>query len=221
MRSGVTSAESEPLLILGARSFAREAADLVSDLPQFRVAGFVENVERERCAERIDERPVYWIDEIGGLASTHRVVCAFGSTKRRGLIERAEQMGFRFATLVHPSARVSTRSRLGDGCIVCPGAQVASGARLGRHVLVNRGALLGLEAEFGDVVTIGPGANVGGHGIVGDGCYIGMGAIVLERIRVGEGAVVAAGSVVNRDVPPRVLVAGMPAVVVQRGVDGL
>jgi maltose O-acetyltransferase len=43
------------------------------------------------------------------------------------------------------------------------------------------------------------------------GCYVGAGALILPGVTVGEGAVVAAGAVVTRDVPPRKVVAGVPA----------
>jgi 2,3,4,5-tetrahydropyridine-2-carboxylate N-succinyltransferase len=42
----------------------------------------------------------------------------------------------------------------------------------------------------------------------------------VERVAIGDGSVVAAGAVVTRDVPDHVMVAGMPAVIVKRGVDG-
>jgi acetyltransferase-like isoleucine patch superfamily enzyme len=43
------------------------------------------------------------------------------------------------------------------------------------------------------------------------GCYVGAGALILPGVTIGEGAVVAAGAVVTRDVPPRKVVAGVPA----------
>jgi acetyltransferase-like isoleucine patch superfamily enzyme len=43
------------------------------------------------------------------------------------------------------------------------------------------------------------------------GCYLGAGCLVLPGVTVGEGAVVAAGAVVTRDVPPHVVVGGVPA----------
>ncbi len=46
---------------------------------------------------------------------------------------------------------------------------------------------------------------------IGDGVFIGMGAVIAAPITVGEGAVVGAGSVVVQDVPPRTVVAGVPA----------
>jgi acetyltransferase-like isoleucine patch superfamily enzyme len=53
---------------------------------------------------------------------------------------------------------------------------------------------------------------------IGDGVWIGAGAKVLKGVTVGPGAAVAAGAVVTRDVPPRTLVAGVPARVVREGI---
>lgn len=209
-----------PLLILGARSFAREVADLLSDIPAFTLQGFVENLDPQRCGQKIDGLPVYWVDEIAALSATHLGICALGSTHRRAFIENAAGQGLRFASLVHPSARVSSTCTVGEGSIVCPGVQIASRAQIGRHVLINRGALIGHNVEIGDFVTVGPGANIGGFSSVGGGAHIAMGAIVVDRIAIGSGSMVAAGAVVTREVACNVMVAGMPAVVVQRGIDG-
>jgi len=52
-----------------------------------------------------------------------------------------------------------------------------------------------------------------------DGVWIGMNATVLKGVTVGERAVVAAGAVVTRDVPPRAMVAGVPAQVIKTEVE--
>jgi acetyltransferase-like isoleucine patch superfamily enzyme len=43
------------------------------------------------------------------------------------------------------------------------------------------------------------------------GCFVGAGATILAGVTLGREAFVAAGSVVAEDVPPRTLVAGVPA----------
>jgi acetyltransferase EpsM len=210
----------DPVVILGARTFAREVSNLLSDMPAFELKGFVENQERERCGQLIGGLPVLWVDQIAGMAATHQGICALGSTHRREFIENAVGQGLKFITLIHPTARVSSQSTAAEGTIVCPGAQVSSHTTIGRHVLVNRGALIGHDVQVGDYVTIGPGANIAGFCRIGAGTYIGMGAIVVDRLVVGRGSVIAAGAVVTRDVPDHVMVAGMPARVVKRGIDG-
>lgn len=48
------------------------------------------------------------------------------------------------------------------------------------------------------------------------GAWLGARCVILPGVTVGEGAVVAAGAVVVKDVPPNVMVAGVPAKVVKQ-----
>lgn len=50
---------------------------------------------------------------------------------------------------------------------------------------------------------------------IGSDVWIGGGAIILDGVTIGDGAVIAAGAVVNRDVPPGVVIAGIPARVIR------
>jgi carbonic anhydrase/acetyltransferase-like protein (isoleucine patch superfamily) len=90
--------------------------------------------------------------------------------------------------------RVGSRTSIQDNCVV--------------HVSAQGPTLIG------DEVTVGHGAVLESCA-VGRGSLIGMNAVVLQRVEVGEHAVIAAGAVVpiGMVVPPRTLVAGVPAVV--------
>jgi acetyltransferase-like isoleucine patch superfamily enzyme len=46
---------------------------------------------------------------------------------------------------------------------------------------------------------------------IGDRVFLGANAVVLMGVTIGDEAVVGAGAVVTRDVPPRTVVAGVPA----------
>ena len=50
---------------------------------------------------------------------------------------------------------------------------------------------------------------------IGKGVYLGANVTVLPGSQVGDGSLVAAGAVVTRDVPPRMVVAGVPARIVK------
>ncbi len=56
--------------------------------------------------------------------------------------------------------------------------------------------------------------NVFGKIEVKDNCFIGVSSIILPNVTIGPNSVVGAGSVVTRDVPPNVVVAGVPAKVI-------
>jgi acetyltransferase EpsM len=208
------------LVILGTSLFAPEVTDLAEDTGRFDVTAFIENLDRAKTRQPFLGRPVVWIDEAAPLASTHEAVCALGTTHRSAFIEQAASVGFRFARIEHPGARVSGTSTVGEGSVLSVGAIVAAHSRLGRHVIVNRGALIGHHTTIHDYVTISPGANVAGAVTIGEGAYIGIGAIVLDRVRIGAHAVVGAGAVVTQDVPDRVQVMGIPAKVTRENIDG-
>jgi acetyltransferase EpsM len=210
---------AQPLLILGTRTFAVEVADLASE-SGFAVAGFVENLDPERCSETLDGLPIHWIEAVSQLAGTHRAVCGLGTTHRSRFADQAAQEGLRFATVVHPSARLARTSSLGEGAVVSVAVVVAAHTRIGRHVLINRGSLIGHHTVIGDFVSVQSGANIAGSCTIGDATYIGMGAVVLDHITVGSHSVVGAGAVVTKDVPDNVQVMGVPARVTKAGIEG-
>lgn len=209
----------QPLLVLGTRDFSFEIAELAEDTGEYEVTAFVENLSRDRCRETLEGRPIVWIDDAAELAATHLAVCGLGTTRRRVFVEQAESLGLRFATVVHPSARVPRSSSLGDGTIVSAGAILGTRCRLGRHVFVNRGALVGHHTVVEDYASVMPGANIAGFCRIGTGAYVAIGAVVVDRTAVGAGALVGAGAVVTRDVPERTQVLGVPATLVREGIE--
>lgn len=75
-----------------------------------------------------------------------------------------------------------------------------------------------LHADAGYPCTVGAGVSVGHSAVVhgctvGDNCLIGMSATIMNGAVVGEGSLIAAGAVVleGTQIPPRSLVAGVPA----------
>ena len=51
---------------------------------------------------------------------------------------------------------------------------------------------------------------------IGKDVWIGANATVVPGVTIGDGAVIAAGAVVTRDVPPNVVVGGVPARVLKK-----
>ncbi len=208
------------LLVLGTGTFAEEIADVAFEIPGIEPAGFVENIDRQKCKEKLNDLPVYWVDELEHLAKTHQAVCGLGTTHRDRYVEQAAQYNIPFATLVHPSARISSKSSLGEGTFVSAGAIIAAYTCLGIHVNVNRGALIGHHTNIDSFVTVGPGANIAGNCRIDRCTYIGMGALVLDHISIGAHSVIGAGAVVTHNVPNNVQVVGIPARIVKENIEG-
>ncbi len=103
------------------------------------------------------------------------------------------------------------------GCVVRgDDAPLTIGSRTNLQDLTMVHADTGVPNTIGSEVTVGHRCVL--HGAtVGDRALIGMGAILLGRSVVGAEAIVAAGAVVREgfEVPPRTLVAGVPAKVIR------
>ncbi|MGB8214479.1 MAG: acetyltransferase [Anaerolineales bacterium] len=213
--------ENRKLLILGAGRLAVDVADMLEDIPGFEVAGFVVDQPPFEPGAQLIGRPVHWIDDLAGFKDNCQAVCAIGSTKRVDIITKVARMGFQFANVIHPSARVSRTASIGEGTIISGGVQIAAQTQIGRHVIINRGALIGPFDIIHDYVTIAPGANIPANVTIGPRTWVGLGANILEYITIGERCIIGAGSLVAKNVPDRVKVVGMPAMVVEREVEGL
>jgi phenylacetic acid degradation protein len=127
--------------------------------------------------------------------------------------------------VVHPSAFVHPSAVLIGDVIVGERAYVGPCASLrgdfGR-IVVEAGANIqdccmlhgfpGKDTVVGEDATIGHGATL--HGcVIGRGALVGMNSVVNDNAEVGEDAIVAAMAFVRAEarVPPRTLVAGIPA----------
>ena len=99
----------------------------------------------------------------------------------------------------------------------------ASGITIGRRVLIGAGVLI-TDSDH-HVVQPGPMESRRFLGLpspspihqvdIGDDVFIGARAMILKGVTVGQGSVIGAGSVVTRDIPPFVIAAGNPCVVIR------
>jgi sugar O-acyltransferase (sialic acid O-acetyltransferase NeuD family) len=208
-----------PLVVLGTTAFSEAVAESAL-LAGKRVECFVENISRERCRERLAGLPIRWIDDTHELTETHSAICGLGTTKRSIFVEQAANLGFRFETVIHPTAWIASTASIAEGSYIGPRVGISSSIRIGRHVIVLMGSLIGHHTVIGDYASVMMGARIAGSCIVGARTYIATGATVVDHITIGEYAVVGAGAVVVNDVPDRAQVVGVPARIVKKGIDG-
>ncbi len=124
---------------------------------------------------------------------------------------------------VHPSAVLIGDVIVGPGCYVGPCASLRgdfgrlipeAGANL-QDTCVMHG-FPGTDTVVGENGSIGHGAVL--HGCrVGSDALVGMNAVIMDNAVLGEASIVAASAFVkaSQEIPPRVLVAGMPAKVIR------
>jgi sugar O-acyltransferase (sialic acid O-acetyltransferase NeuD family) len=145
---------------------------------------------------------------------THFVV-GVGSTGDASVRTRVFKFGvtakLQPLTIIHPSATCSPTATIGAGSQVLAGAIVNTSADLGENVLVNTGAIIEHDCVIAAHSHISTGARLAGGVCVGAGAHVGVGAAIRQGVTIGARAIVGAGAAVVRDVPPDMVVVGVPA----------
>lgn len=111
---------------------------------------------------------------------------------------------------------------------ICFAASVPGSAHIGRNVffhhsglgiVINGRSMIEDSCEIGVHVVLGGRAPVVGAPVLERNVIVHAGAKIIGPIRIGEGSVVAANAVVLEDMPPRSMIAGIPATVRRSGID--
>jgi UDP-2-acetamido-3-amino-2,3-dideoxy-glucuronate N-acetyltransferase len=126
--------------------------------------------------------------------------------------------------------RVGARTRIGAFVEIQKGAVIGERCKISSHSFICEGVLIEDEVFIGHGVmfindrypraTTSSGEPKGDKDWqlqpirVGRGASIGSNASILAGVTIGERSLVAAGAVVTADVPPGVIVAGVPASII-------
>lgn len=119
---------------------------------------------------------------------------------RIAVYERLTAAGWKFISLVHPSAVIGADCTIAAGAQIMAGAVLQPGCSIGQNAIVNTMASIDHDCSIGDHAHIAPGATLCGDVTIGAATHIGSGAVVVQGTQIGANAMIAAGVVVTRTV---------------------
>ena len=208
---------AQQLIIIGAGGHGRVCAEIAARCG-YTVTGFCDPALA--LGEWINGEPVIAEDDERLLAewtNDNHLFVALGNNARRVEVgELAQQQGVELATLVDPTADLSTTAEVGAGSVLMAKVVVNANARIGAHCILNTACTIDHDGDLADGVQIGPGVNAAGGVTFGEKSLVGVGASLIPGVRVGRQAIVGAGAVVTEDVQDRTTVAGVPAQPIKR-----
>lgn len=147
--------------------------------------------------------------EINNAYHNHREIIALMSELTGSEIHDSFSLFPPFYTDCGKNIRIGKRVFINSGCKF----QDQGGITIGDDVLIGHNCVI---ATLNHVMDPDRRADMIPTPVnIGDKVWIGSNVTILQGVSIGEGAVIAAGAVVNKDVPPRTVVGGIPAKVIK------
>jgi sugar O-acyltransferase (sialic acid O-acetyltransferase NeuD family) len=207
----------EDLIILGAGGTSRDIADTVDDINRverrWNLLGFLDD-DVAKIGKMVVGLPVLGPIDCAKQYTARLIIGVAREDdpwRRRTILARLALPLERFATIIHPSATVSRRAKIGAGTAILQNTVIATDIIIGDHVLILYNATISHDSVIEDFVTMAPGSLIAGSVRLCAGVYLGAGSQVINDATVGEAALVGLGAVVIRDVVSGDTVFGNPA----------
>lgn len=134
------------------------------------------------------------VDLVNGVGSTA------STDARRHVFETFGGRGYRFVSVVHPSAVIAHDVKIEEGSQLMAGVIVQTGTAIGRNTIVNTGSCIDHDCRLGDHVHVAPGVTLSGGVVVGSNTHIGIGASIIQSVIIGDHCLIGAGAVVLTNV---------------------
>lgn len=130
---------------------------------------------------------------------------------RRKVFESLKEKGYKFKTVIHSSAIISKRSKIGEGVQLLAGSIVNTEAEIGDNTIINTKSSIDHGCVIGKHCHIAPGCSFSGCVKIGDGTHVGTGSVIIQGITIGNNVLLGAGSVVVKDIEDNSKAYGVPA----------
>ncbi|MDF2946846.1 MAG: acetyltransferase [Bacillales bacterium] len=205
---------SNPVILIGDGGHASVVYDLLETIGE-NVIGYTSPEK----TNRFDTLSYLGTDEVIKNYKHDEVYLVIGLgdiSIRTKIYEIFSKLGYKFLTVIHPTAHISRYASLGEGVQVFAGACVQANSTIKNNVIINTRATIDHDCAIENNVHISPNATLCGVVKVGESCWIGAGSTIRQEIEIGQNSIIGIGSVVTKNIPSNVIAYGVPCKVVKK-----
>lgn len=149
--------------IIGAGGHGRVIAECILKSDVYDLIGFVDSNTPLHSVVFGDVKVISSQENILELGSVDEFIIAIGNSSIRRKIVSEFQGKLKWASVIHPSAVVSTDVKFLEGTIVLANAVVNTGTTIGKFSIIDAGSIIDHDCEIGEFSHIAIGTNVGSN----------------------------------------------------------
>lgn len=206
------------IVIYGSGGMALEVVQLIEDIntiePTWNILGYIDDFRGDQGENNLiingykilgTNQIVKDFDE-----STYWIIAVSNTKSKRAIHDSVEEYHLNYATLIHPTAKISKNVIIGEGTIVSFGCILSVNVVLGTQVYLNMRTIIGHDSIIEDYSTCLINCIVAGNVLIKEGVLLGSNCVIKEKLTIGQNAKISMGSAVFFDVEDNVVVMNSP-----------
>ncbi len=192
-------AYKKKIILVGSGGHAEACIDVIESEKKFKILGLVD-IKKNELFDKY--KVISNLNDIQNLKKKTKFVhIALGQIKssklRTELFKRFLKEGFKFPTIISPTAIISKYAKISDGTIVMHGAHIGPNVKIGRNCIINTFANIEHGSIIGNYCHISTRATINGKVIVGEGSFVGSKSVIRENLKISKNSFIKMGKIIK------------------------
>lgn len=206
-------------IIVGAGTYGEVYSEYITENFQYELVGFVDDDTSKHGKIVNGYRVLGNVDYLKTVENrnTISVFVPIGNNDVRcRILNFCRYLGFNTPGFIHKSCTIHNTVKMGQSVYILPSTSIMPFTQLEDNVMISMGVNIAHHSLICNSSFVSQGANIGASLKIGAQSFIGIASTIMTGIsEIGENVTVGAGAVVIRDVPSKVIVAGVPAKIIK------
>jgi acetyltransferase EpsM len=200
-------------VIIGQGGHSKVIKEIIFSYENFNIVAILDDkYDQNFISDHIFYGPISAFKGLIDMYADIKFMIAIGNNEtRKKITEKLSLDSTFFASLIHPSANVSSSSNIGVGTVIMANSVINADSRIGDHVIINTGAIIEHDNKIGNFSHVSPRGTLTGNVQIGEGVHIGAGATIIPNVYIGDWTVIGAGATVVKSIPSYQTAIGVPA----------
>lgn len=202
----------EDILIVGAGGLGKEIVDLIRQIGNYNIVGFLDDDITKKGAYFNGVPVLGTIGDLQQFRQVKNLVLAVANPALKyKLYEYSKICQFTFPNLIHPSVLLGISVTMGQGNVICANSILSTEVTLKDFITINPQCGIGHEIIIGSYSTLYWNVHLGGNTRIDASCELGTHSCIIQGLQITDHVIVGAGAVVVKDIDEPGTYVGVPA----------